>query len=32
MQQDLRNRIALIESKEREKLGDDKYEKLHGVQ
>ena len=30
MQQDLKNRIALIESKERQKLGDEKYEKMLG--
>ena len=32
MQNDLKNRIALIESTERAKLGEEKYEKLHGLQ
>ena len=31
MQNDLKNRIALIESTERAKLGEEKYEKLHGL-
>jgi hypothetical protein len=30
MQKDLRDRIALIESNERAKLGEEAYEKLHG--
>lgn len=32
MQNDLKDRMSMLDLKERAKLGDDKYEQLHGLQ